>query len=130
MDYEIKWPTHEEQLLLIGMNDTFESCLLIDCMDIEIQKHPADWYNYFKSWKKDCVFNLFVVDLKERYEQLQVFLLDIPMINCTSCINFRQGSWHQIQVHWEMVDLQGVRFSNGTSLYKETKEGSPMVDRL
>lgn len=64
--YEISWPSHEEQLLLIGMNDTFDSCLLIDCMDIQIQKHPADWYNFiFKSWKVGNAYrNLLVVDLR------------------------------------------------------------------
>ena len=66
LEYEIAWPTHEEQLILIGLNDSFDSCLILDCMDIAIQKHPSDWYDFiYKSWKVDHGYrNLLVVDLK------------------------------------------------------------------
>ena len=64
--YEINWPSHEEQLILVGLCDAFDSCLVLDCMDISIRKRPSDWYHWiYKSWKVGHGFrNLLVVDLK------------------------------------------------------------------
>ena len=63
---EISWPSHQEQLYLIGLNDTFDSCMIIDAMDIKLKKHRADWYHWiYASWKcKSGYRNLLVVDTK------------------------------------------------------------------
>ena len=65
-EYEIELPSHQEQLFLIGLNDTFDSCMVIDAMDIKIKKHRADWYHWiFASWKCKAAYrNLLVVDVK------------------------------------------------------------------
>lgn len=66
LDYEMQWPSHEEQLYLVQVNPEFNSCLIIDCMDCKIQKCSSDWYGFiFKSWKVGQGYrNLLVVDNK------------------------------------------------------------------
>ncbi len=66
LEYEISWPSHEEQLILIGLNQDFDSCLIIDCMDIKLTNHTQDWYNFiYNSWKVEHGYrNLLVVDTK------------------------------------------------------------------
>merc|ERR1712228_79771 len=54
------------QLILINLNNDFESCIVLDCVDIKQQKHYSDWLNYiYRSWKAGQGWrNLIAVDLK------------------------------------------------------------------
>ena len=66
LDYEISWPSKEEQLFLVQLNPDFNSCIVVDCMDIATRISYTDWYNFlYKSWKvKQGYRNLLAVDLK------------------------------------------------------------------
>ena len=66
LEDEIYWPSHNEQVILIGLNEDFESCLIIDCMDIPLATNTKDWYRFiFKSWKcGEGYRNLLVVDVR------------------------------------------------------------------
>ena len=65
LDSEMEWPSHEEQLILIGVNDEFDSCIIIDAMDIKL-KTTTDWLRYiYSSWKTGAAYrNLLAVDSK------------------------------------------------------------------
>lgn len=65
LDFEMKWPEDDEQLILVGMNDTFDSCIVIDCMDVVLKKRK-DWFRFaFKSWKTGAGYrNMLAVDNK------------------------------------------------------------------
>ena len=66
LDYEISMPSHQEQLYLLGLNDDFNGCIVIDATDIPIKKQTGDYYNWiYKSWKVKTGFrNLVIVDIK------------------------------------------------------------------
>ena len=95
LDKEMCWPSHEEQLLLLGMNDTFDSCIIIDCMDCKL-KTRSQWLRYlYVSWKTGVGYrNMLAVDLRGQIRAC----LSIPAgFNndqwvLTVCNFFRKGS--------------------------------------
>lgn len=65
LDNEIEWPKTPEQVILVAYNDTFTSCIIVDCMDIGLKKRNV-WYRFiYKSWKTNAGYrNLLAVDCK------------------------------------------------------------------